>query len=128
MSTQVAVKSATAHRAASAADAADAAAKASADRKQAEMMTSLMEVMWRICVVDVEATLRAACHKVLYDHAVDRDTRLGRARALERLGAAFAKHAAGRDETWQESLAKTVGEAVAHPQPADDGPPPGGAA
>ena len=42
--------------------------------------------------------------------------------------AAFAKHAAGRDETWQESLAKTVGEAVAHPQPADDGPPPGGAA
>ena len=40
------------------------------------MMMSFLEVMWRITVVDVEATLRAACHKVLYDTRVDAAARL----------------------------------------------------
>jgi hypothetical protein len=74
--------------------------------------------MWRITVVDVEATLRAACHKVLYDTRVDAAARLRRASALLLLGGAFARAAADADhaETWQESLAKTMQQA---PPPAD---------
>ena len=42
-----------------------AEARLVAERKQNEMMMSFLEVMWRITVVDVEATLRSAAHKVL---------------------------------------------------------------
>jgi len=64
---------------------------------------------------------------VLYDHAVDQSVRLGRARALERLGAVFAANATAHDETWQDSLARTVGEAIATSGGGDAAPGPAGA-
>ena len=47
-----------------------------AKAKQAEMMLAMFEMMWRLSVVDIESTLRSACHKVLYDHSVDVSERL----------------------------------------------------
>lgn len=117
---KVALKSTVAHAAErrAARGGGGAGARGAADARQGEMMMSFLEVMWRITVVDVEATLRAACHKVLYDTRVDAAARLRRASALLLLGGAFARAAADADhaETWQESLAKTMQQA---PPPAD---------
>ena len=55
---------------------------AKAKAKQAEMMLAMFEMMWRLSVVDIESTLRSACHKVLYDHSVDVSERLKRAQAM----------------------------------------------
>eukprot|EP00962_Isochrysis_galbana_P024609 scaffold7557_cov128-Isochrysis_galbana.AAC.1 len=52
-------------------------------------MATMMEAAWRLCVVDVEATLRKACKKVLGDTSVSLRDRAGRAQALLQLGAVF---------------------------------------
>eukprot|EP00635_Sarcinochrysidales_sp_CCMP3193_P013881 CAMPEP_0118905434 /NCGR_PEP_ID=MMETSP1166-20130328/9441_1 /TAXON_ID=1104430 /ORGANISM="Chrysoreinhardia sp, Strain CCMP3193" /LENGTH=601 /DNA_ID=CAMNT_0006844705 /DNA_START=68 /DNA_END=1873 /DNA_ORIENTATION=+ len=90
-------------------------AKQIAEQKQADMMVSFLEVMWRITVVDVESTLRSACHKLLYDHAVDLDARLRRAKALIIVGKAFAKRKNSHAESWQTTLAQQIGATAPGP-------------
>uniref|UniRef100_A0A7S3K2U7 J domain-containing protein n=1 Tax=Aureoumbra lagunensis TaxID=44058 RepID=A0A7S3K2U7_9STRA len=92
-------------------------AKAFAEQKQQDMMLSFLEVMWRITVVDVESTLRGACHKLLYDHSVDLDTRLRRAKGLIILGEVFSSRKNTHAETWQQSLAAQLGGPVQPPPP-----------
>ena len=46
-------------------------------------------MLWRVLVIDVEATLKRAMHKVLNDHAVSDEARVRRARALRVLGNVF---------------------------------------
>jgi len=102
--------------------AAQAKAKAVAEEKQQAMMLSFLDVMWKISVVDIESTLRVACHKVLYDHSVDLPTRLRRAKALALVGKAFAGHKAKHAQTWQQSLFATMhgGPPPEEAQPDDD--------
>lgn len=71
-------------------------------------MLSFLEVMWRITVVDVEATLRSACHKILYDTGVTFDKRIERAEKLVSLGGIFLAKKARHQETWQEALASQI--------------------
>merc|ERR1711938_185824 len=85
--------------------------------------------MWRLTVVDVETTLRAACHKVLNDHGAARETRLARARGLAIVGRAFraAAAASGYSGNAVEALRDTVGGAAAPsaaPAPAPAAPEP----
>ena len=54
-----------------------AAAAASKQKRESELTLSMLEVMWRLTVVDVETTLRAACHKVLNDHGAPRGDAAG---------------------------------------------------
>ncbi|KAJ8603224.1 hypothetical protein CTAYLR_003850 [Chrysophaeum taylorii] len=91
-----------------------------AEKKQNDAMLSFLEVMWRISVVDVEATLRAACHKVLYDHSVSPEARIDRAHALIRLGTAFLARKDTHAQTWQESLASQMGTPISSPDDDDD--------
>jgi hypothetical protein len=46
-------------------------------------------MLWRVLVIDVEATLKRAMHKVLNDRTVSEEARVQRARALRVLGNAF---------------------------------------
>ena len=75
----------------------------------------MLEVMWRLTVVDVETTLRAACHKVLNDHGAPRETRLARARGLAIVGRAFraAAAASGYSGNAVQALRDTIGGAAA---------------
>ena len=74
-----------------------------AKAKQAEMMLAMFEMMWRLSVVDIESTLRSACHKVLYDHSVDVSERLKRAQAMRIVGEVF-KAEKSQKGTWQEQM------------------------
>ena len=82
----------------------------------------MLEVMWRLTVVDVETTLRAACHKVLNDHGASREARVARARGLAIAGRVFrdasaASEYAGR---WRDALRDSVGGG---PKSAEASPP-----
>ena len=106
-----------------------AAAAASKQKRESELTLSMLEVMWRLTVVDVETTLRAACHKVLNDHGAPRETRLARARGLAIVGRAFraAAAASGYSGNAVEALRDTVGGAAAPsaaPAPAPAAPEP----
>ena len=92
-----------------------AAAAASKQKRESELTLSMLEVMWRLTVVDVETTLRAACHKVLNDHGAPRETRLARARGLAIVGRAFraAAAASGYSGNAVEALRDTIGGAAA---------------
>ena len=74
-----------------------------AKAKQAEAMLAMFEMMWRLSVVDIESTLRSACHKVLYDHSVDVSERLKRAQAMRIVGEVF-KAEQSQKGTWQEQM------------------------
>merc|ERR1711924_525627 len=74
-----------------------------AKAKQAEMMLAMFEMMWRLSVVDIESTLRSACHKVLYDHSVDVSERLKRAQAMRIVGEVF-KAEKSQKGTWREQM------------------------
>lgn len=97
----------------------DETLKAVAEQRQSEAMMSFLEVMWRISVVDVESTLRSACHKVLYDHSVAFERRIDRARALIVLGTEFLKRKDAHPLTWQESLAEQMANAPRTPENED---------
>lgn len=71
--------------------------------RQAEMMMAVIEMMWRVSVVDIESTLRTACHKVLYDHSVDATVRLKRAQAMRIVGEVF-KAENSQKGSWQEQM------------------------
>lgn len=86
----------------------DQSFKLLAEQRQSEAMMSFLEVMWRISVVDIESTLRSACHKVLYDNGVDFKQRMQRARNLVVLGEAFLTRKNTHQLTWQQFLAQQV--------------------
>jgi len=58
---------------------------------QANLMLDFMTVMWKMSVVDIESTLRSACHKVLHDKAVDKDVITKRATAMAIVGKIFCE-------------------------------------
>lgn len=99
-----------------------AAAAAAKQQREADLTVSMLEVMWRLTVVDVETTLRAACHKVLNDHGASREARVARARGLAIAGRVFrdasaASEYAGR---WRDALRDSVGGG---PKSAEASPP-----
>lgn len=53
-------------------------------------MGGVLKLMWRVLKLEVEEVLSRATHKLLYDKAVDRATRIKRAQALRVLGNAMA--------------------------------------
>jgi len=60
------------------------------EAKLAEGMPSLVNVMWRVTVVDVERTLKAVCEMVLQDESVAPEARRARAAGLLRLGRLYS--------------------------------------
>lgn len=58
-----------------------------------EGLGSIVEMMWSITVVDVEATLRTICFKVLKDSSVSSKDRVKRAEGLMIIGEIFQSHA-----------------------------------
>lgn len=61
-------------------------------------MPSMMNMMWRVTVIDVENTLKAVCKMVLEDESVSLEARKVRADGMLRLGrlySAAADHAQG---------------------------------
>lgn len=95
-----------------------AAAQISAKTSHKEMMAAVVEAAWRISVVDVENTLRAATHKVLNDHGVNERARLRRAKALTLVAHVFEAAAddSQHTESWQDQLARQI-NASAGPSP-----------
>jgi len=64
-------------------------AKSAAAEVAQEAAFDFANMLWRVLVIDVEATLKRAMHKVLNDHAVSDEARVRRARALRVLGNVF---------------------------------------
>eukprot|EP00611_Tribonema_gayanum_P019316 TRINITY_DN3325_c0_g1_i6.p1 TRINITY_DN3325_c0_g1~~TRINITY_DN3325_c0_g1_i6.p1 ORF type:complete len:520 (-),score=256.00 TRINITY_DN3325_c0_g1_i6:207-1766(-) len=50
---------------------------------------SMLELVWRMSVLEIEATLASACKKLLHDHGVDEAARKTRAKALLITGKVF---------------------------------------
>jgi hypothetical protein len=55
-------------------------------------MALMLESMWRVSLLDIEATLRHACNKVLSDQSVEKETRKARARGLVIMGRVFQSY------------------------------------
>ena len=55
-------------------------------------MYLMLESMWRVSLLDIEATLRHACNKVLSDQCVDKEARKARARGLVIMGRVFQSY------------------------------------
>ena len=55
-------------------------------------MALMLESMWRVSLLDIEATLRHACNKVLSDQSVEKETRKARARGLVVMGRVFQSY------------------------------------
>jgi hypothetical protein len=53
----------------------------------------MLEVMWSLSVLEIEATLRSACHKALADRSVNKESRKRRAEGLIIMGDIFLQHA-----------------------------------
>ena len=83
-----------------------------ADARKADMMKTVMELAWKVSVIDVQQVLASACRKVLNDNGVPKDDRLKRAKALREVGSIFVTQAkaSGHTKTWQEELAKHMGD------------------
>jgi len=88
---------------------------------QAQFMLRMLEALWKISVLDIESTLRSACHKVLHDHSVEPSEITRRARALSGIGEIFMKAQCNDGEaepgkprkTWRDHLAAQVGVGAA---------------
>ena len=52
-------------------------------------MYLMLESMWHVSLLDIEATLRHACNKVLADDSADTALRKARARGLVAMGRVF---------------------------------------
>ncbi len=52
-------------------------------------LANILEALWHISILDIESTIRAATHKILFDKSVDVSTIDLRARALIVMGCAF---------------------------------------
>jgi len=53
-----------------------------ADGKKADMMKSVMELAWKVSVIDVQHVLASACRKITVDHGASEALRMERAKAL----------------------------------------------
>eukprot|EP00301_Raphidiophrys_heterophryoidea_P018638 c3643_g1_i1.p1 GENE.c3643_g1_i1~~c3643_g1_i1.p1 ORF type:complete len:334 (-),score=69.11 c3643_g1_i1:181-1182(-) len=76
---------------------------AASNRQGAKLMEVMLEALWQANVLDIEETLREVCHKVLYDHSVDKPTRKRRAQGLLLLGKIF-KECGKSQESAMEQL------------------------
>jgi len=82
---------------------------------QAQFMMQMMEALWKISVVDIESTLRSACHKLLHDKSVPPEVISLRAKALAGVGQLFMEaqctntEDGGKRKNWREHLAEQVG-------------------
>jgi len=60
-------------------------------------LANILEALWRISILDIESTVRAAAHKILFDKSVDVGVIDLRARALIVMGCAF-EHACDEED------------------------------
>ena len=71
------------------------------EKKQAEMAKNhsamLMDLMYNMAVIDIEATLEKVCWKVLHDRSVHKQKRKYRAHALKIVGEVFQSFGGTRD-------------------------------
>ena len=79
---------------------------------------TFLEGAWYVSVVDVEATLRHVCKKVLTDTTLARDARKRRAQALRALGEVFLQ-AESPESTSADGKTKTLRERLQEMMPAD---------
>ena len=57
-----------------------------------DTMYLMLESMWRVSLLDIEATLRHACNKVLSDQSTTKEARRARARGLVVMGRVFQSY------------------------------------
>ena len=85
--------------------------------QKAQVMFSFLETLWKFSVLDIEKTLRSACHKLVHDKSVEKEVISARAQALVIVGTIFMNtecanvpvDEAGNRQTWKEQLAQQVG-------------------
>mmetsp|Transcript_690 Transcript_690/g.2782 ORF Transcript_690/g.2782 Transcript_690/m.2782 type:complete len:627 (-) Transcript_690:145-2025(-) len=58
-------------------------------QQQAAAAEGVVEALWRVSVLDIEATLRSALHKVLHDRSVSKEMITKRAKAVSIIGDVF---------------------------------------
>lgn len=99
------------------------AAQGLAEDEQAKAMqkdmATFLEGAWLVSVVDVEATLRRVCKKVLTDTAVSREQRRRRALGLKTLGETFLEASSGEAGTNADGKPKTLRERLQEMMPPD---------
>lgn len=76
------------------------------DLPNPKAVQGLLETLWNYTVVDVEATLRSVCVKVLKDSSVPFEDRVKRAEGLLLLGEIFKAHASTEEAGLNEFGAK----------------------
>merc|ERR1711998_610230 len=84
---------------------------------QARVMLDFMTALWKMSVIDIEWTLRQACHKVLHDKSVSKEAITARATAMAAVGKLFLETRCNNDDiaagaprkSWKEQLAEQVG-------------------
>jgi len=69
----------------------ESASAATSAQTQATFMVKMLEALWHMSVLDIEATLRQACHKLLHDKSVGKEVIAQRAAALVIVGQEFLK-------------------------------------
>ena len=80
-------------------------------------MATFLEGAWYVSVVDVEATLRHVCKKVLTDTSIDKPMRKRRAIALKKLGEVFLAASSGEQGKNADGTTKSLRERLQEMMP-----------
>ena len=67
----------------------ESAAEAAMAKRQKDVLNHVMEAIWNASALDIEATIRKTCDKVLHDFSVSKEVRGRRAKGLEIMGRIF---------------------------------------
>lgn len=67
----------------------ESAAEAAMAKRQKDVLNHVMEAIWNASALDIEATIRKVCDKVLHDFSVSKEVRGRRAKGLEMMGQIF---------------------------------------
>lgn len=94
-------------------------AEMAAMKKEAAMLSSMLEAAWRVSVIDIETTLRDTCSKLFRDKGVDDATKKRRASALKIFAKILIKAAdnSGHSKVLSELLSQQMQQQGAPPTP-----------
>ncbi len=80
-----------------------------------ETLATVIETLWNFTVLDVEATVRQVCFKVLKDSSVPIEHRVQRAHALALMGQVFLAHSQSMEVGLRDIQSKVRQQTAAFP-------------